>query len=253
MSEGSLFHVLQFVRSIGALFKSGVVGQGNAMRDVFRELWKTQDDTSEFLRTMAAMQDHVERAIIVVSSDDRIDGEGRDGIVKTLEQVQASLSPYNLQNAANNFFSNIAITLSQLSLISGMYGLRQSPYLNSKNEIDDLIKDLSDELNRLDGEEFSEIRDYARKQIAALILLLRSADTFGIEAAFAAYFQLLLNVKRAKAASSKPTKDVANRLWPAVERWAGRLAIIEAAVTHSQSLITAGKGVMLLLSGNEQP
>lgn len=249
MTETSLFQVLQFVRSIRDGRAANRFGDDNAMIDVLRGLWDVPAEAPEFMRALASMQERVCWAIDVVTTDERIDGEGKDGLLTTLGQINQSLSPASMHTALRQFYPNLSITISQISLVAGLSGLTGSPFAAARGEIDELLSELEAELERLSTEEFSDIREFARKQIAALIMFLKNVEVFGAESAYTAYFQLALSVRRARESNSESNRAVSERLWPAVERWAGRLAIIEAAVTHSQSLIAAGRQAILLLGG----
>lgn len=249
MSESSLFHVLQFVRSIREDFDKQF-SPHNSMSDVLRILWGFETDSPEFLRAVASMQDRVIDAINSISVNERVDGEGKEGILSILDQIRRSLAPGSLGSQMQGFYPNLSVTLSQISLAVSVYDLHTSPYTEAKEEIAELIVELEAELERLNKEEYSDIREFARKQIAAIILFLKSVEVFGTESAYTAYFQLALSVRRAKEGKSETEKPVAEKLWPTVERWAGRLAIIEAAVTHSQKLLIAGRQALMLLGGS---
>lgn len=89
----------------------------------------------------------------------------------------------------------------------------------------------------LDGVEL-EIHNTVLNHISIFKSFLSNVDVVGLDAAFEAYMMLCLKLKRRETTTdSQRVKDFIGKIWPEIERWAGRLSMLNKAYASGHILV----------------
>lgn len=192
--------------------------------------------TSTVVKIAAYAIEQAEAASTYISGT-QLSDEAKQGLLQTTSSV---ISAFQLQHLGGHgvatFLPALDAGISQFAILISAAGLDREPA--PLEEIADLVAAIdrfSGSLNDVGLDEL--VRETARKHLAVLKALLQHVDALGVDAAMAAYYELVLRLRSADNNSSASSKERMAKIWPEVERWAGRLAIIEQAYTQGGHLL----------------
>ncbi|WP_284878260.1 hypothetical protein [Brevundimonas sp. MEB006b] len=245
MSATAITHVLQIARLIRDGSKQF---PGAAVTTFLQELRGVASDSPEFFRVAGEAQRQLSEAKFIIEADSRMDSEGRDGLIQQITMMKTMFSPSGLVSQAAQYVPNPDVLVSQFAIISGFYSSVPNPYAQAGAELTDLIA----EIDQLDGvvsssEQPPEVVELIRDQLRALRFFLSNVEMLGFDAAYSAYFDLVIRLRRQQRGDANVAAFVVT-LWPSVERWAGRLAIIEGLVSNSEKLIETAEHLHKLIT-----
>jgi len=240
----AILQILNLLRAIRDDARNSGTGRSGA--HAFQTTYGLDPTSPNFLKALAAAQQSFISATILIEEDERVDGEGKAGIIQQIAQLQQMFSTNGINTNWASFIPNIDVAISQFSLISGFYSDVKDPYSRAGAGFDELVAEVDAIIGLASA---SEIDEASRRAIVENLNAFRhfvaNIQVFGFDAAYSAYFDLLLNLRRQRTSPSK-SENLAT-IWGEVERWAGRLAILEGMVTNSQELIATAESLVKLL------
>jgi hypothetical protein len=245
--------------SVGSMFENPF----NAVLAILRLLTST-----EGLTTANSVADHVRtwvggepspsqvHRLYAYASDkitearDYVDGsslsaEARKGLMATLDALDKAFDVRLGSNAVNQFLPHPEIMITNFAILVSAAGLEPPPTPNEVFELHTEIEKLKIQLNGSDMD--ARVTTLAFRHLSVLQSVLSNIDALGVDAALLAYNELLLRLHRAEATASPDTREKLAKIWPIVEQWAGRLTIIEGALTRGQSLIEHASKMISLI------
>lgn len=247
MTDTAISHVLQIAR----LVRDGAkTFQGSGAATFLSEIKGIRQDSPEFYRVVGEIQRQLSDAQTVIENDERMDAEGRNGLIQQIASLKNMFSISGISQNSGNYVQNPDVLVSQFAIIAGFYTSNQSGLASAGSEINELLGEIDKLYGDLsESEEAEEAKAIALDQLKAFRFFLSNVDLLGIDAAYSAYFDLLVRLKRASKKEEKSAQFV-TKIWPEVERWAGRLAIIEGILSNSEKLLEYGQDIQRLLGGS---
>jgi len=210
-------------------------------------LWADQKNLtpSSMAKVSAYLCDNLEVARYFISQSN-LDSEQKAGPLNTINLLSNTFAYSALHSAHSPWQARIDSDISQFSVLSMMLGLPKEA--QSPPELADLIADVENIRQQFSDADIDPlVRDTAQKHIDILLCLLKNAQTFGIDAAKAAYAELVVRLLGAvRSSKSGPTPKVMT-IWAEIERWSGRLAIIDQAWTHGANLLSKFESVPAIM------
>lgn len=194
--------------------------------------------TSTVLKIAAYVTEQAEATESFIAAT-QLSEEAKEGLMQTARSLKTAFQLQNLSgNAVHGFLPALDAAISQYAILISAAGL-ETP-AGASDEKDNLVQELKaflehPEINNLD----QAIRETLIKHINLLIVLINNFEAVGPEASMSAYNELVIRLSSAHKSSSKENKNVIEKIWPEVERWAGRIAIIDSAFTQGTHLITS--------------
>jgi hypothetical protein len=198
-----------------------------------------------WLRMGVYIQEECDAAIAFVNGTSTLTDEQKVGVVETIGKVRSAFGLNGFQTAVSSYIPQIDASISQLSFLVGNYGLSDN---RRPPEADALVESIEQIIGAIDeaGVE-PRVAEVARKHLHVLATLLRNVEVLGVDAAMAAYLELIIRLKRELDTAPAETRKTFAKLWPEIERWAGRIAIIEKAIENGGVLLHKAEGVVQLL------
>lgn len=182
----------------------------------------------------------------VIISNSSLSDEAKDGLIETTKALQSAFRIPHANNQLQGSLSSLGAAISNFSILTSATGLTAAP---ETDEVASLIESIEALRERFSDEiDDPVVRETAKRHINVLLTFLKNIDAFGVDAAMAAYAELTIRLHRAGSTTkSEQTKASLKNLWPEVERWAGRLAIIDQAYNSGQSLLGHAGELLSLL------
>ncbi len=169
----------------------------------------------------------------------------KNGLNATLVALANTFSPEQLNSNLMNFLPSVEVSIGAFAMIQQFAGLPDQP--TSSTELDALLADMATTRASIESSDFAEIiKSTAIKHMSILETMLRNIDIVGVDAALSAYYDLIIRLRRETTGSPDPGGHIA-RIWGEVEKWAGRLEILEQIYTHGQTLIEGAEKVIHVL------
>jgi hypothetical protein len=163
--------------------------------------------------------------------------EAKEGLIQTIASFKTAFTMPNMNLPVRNFFPTFESSLSNFALLVSVTGLPDSD--GDIPDADNLIAEMQNVLAELTASDIDPaIADVAKRHIAVLLTLLRNVTALGPDAALAAYYELVVRLQRAEATAPAATKHKIAELWPYIEKWAGRIALLYDATQAGASLLT---------------
>lgn len=176
--------------------------------------------------------------------------EAKQGLLQTTASLRNAFDLPHLNNTpVTSHLPALDTAISQYAILVSAAGLDISAPPTA--EVVDLVKELDLFAASLAGAELDPlVLETATKHVAVLKALLQNVDALGVEAALAAYSELVFRLRSADLTGSAKSKQAMAKVWPEVERWAGRLAIIDQAYTQGGHLLGQLGGAAKFLLGH---
>jgi hypothetical protein len=189
---------------------------------------------SQVARLCGYVLDEADAAEAVIKQSS-LSQEAQEGLLQTTQALRDAFTISNINNGLSSYFPALGAAVSNFAILTSATGLASA---GPPPEIEALIAEVEALHARLDFAGIDPVvSETARKHLAALTMLLRNVDAFGVDAAMAAYAELLIRLKRAASTTDQKTASKVAALWPEIERWAGRLAIIDQAYNSGKALL----------------
>lgn len=240
MDHQSLKNVLGILR----LMKQNT---GNsAGQDMIRQ-WiggPTASQTS-ILRVAAYVQEQVADATVVIESS-QLPAEARDGIMITLQGLSNAFSLKGLGSSPVSTVPNITGAISSFVILLSVAGIAETP---KPSEANDLIGEIEEMLKDFENHELDPVvRETAKRHLKILSTLLQHIPIFGVEAALATYFELMMKIRRADVGTTESSKTKLDPLFAKMERWAERLGVIDKVWNSGARLLNHAEKAQALLT-----
>lgn len=208
--------------------------------------WTGQERQSAVLRIAAYMSDLCDDTLVQLRGS-QITDEAKAGLLQTVESVKNMASVPNLASAPIQFLPQIDGSIAQFAILVSMAGLDEPNPASS--EIGELMTEIDAIEETISQSGFDPaVSEVAKRHLHVLKTLLQNVDALGIDAALAAYDELVIRLRRAEAKADPDTREKMKKVWPTIEKWSGRLAVIHAALSHGSGLIsgafTAAKNLL---------
>lgn len=201
------------------------------------------------LRVCAYVQDQCDGAATLLSQSGLAE-EARAGLHQTVNSLKTAFSVQNLHTAVASHLPQLDTSISSFAMLEGARNLGGKRA--DEPELGKLISEIMQMISLFGVSEIDLIvRQTAHKHLHVLLALLNNLEAFGVDAAMAAYAELVIRLRRVDSTASQPTKEKTSKAWPIIEKWLGRLATIDKAYNNGQNLIEGAQGLGQLLLGAE--
>lgn len=242
MSDNFISNVLNILRLIKNTNLSG-----HAPSEYIKAWSGLTPDDAGTLRVCAYIVDQCDGALSLINQS-QLAEEAKAGLVQTVQAVKSGFSISNLNQSLHNHFPQLDASISSFAILESVSNLSgPSPDVP---ELADLISDVEAMIALFDDAEIDPIvRSTARRHLHVLLTLLKNVQALGIDAAMAAYAELVVRLRRVDATASETARAKTAKAWPAIEKWAGRLAIIDKAYNSGHGLLTKAEDLGRLLLG----
>ena len=177
----------------------------------------------------------------------QLSDEAKEGLLQTTAALKRAFELQHLGgHGVNSFLPALDAAISQFAILISAAGLDGTALPAA--EIADLVADSERFTGSLGEAELDPlVRETAERHVAVLKTLLQNVDALGVEAALAAYSELVFRLRSADLTASEKSRQTMAEVWPEIERWAGRLAIIDQAYTQGGHLLGQLGGTAKLL------
>lgn len=244
MSDNQLSSILGLLR----LLKNTPSAAPDGAAFTYLSQWaQPSPDDETLLRLMVYVQAQVAAAEIVITAGDFVE-EGKAGLLETLGGLRQAFSLQGFQNQVRSYLPALDSAISQFAIlvsISGPY-----PDLSKSDDVKSLIEEVQAVFVSIDGSRLDPlVQQTARRHLHVLLTLLQNLNVMGVEAAMAAYAELVIRLRSVSTTASTETKAEVNALWPTFEKWGKRLSSIQEAFLAGSTLIGYGKPALALIKG----
>ena len=243
MSDNFISNVLNILRLVRDTELSG-----HPPPIYIRQWANAEISQSGTLRVCAYIQDQCAGAQSLIEAS-RLPHEAKAGLNQTVQALVNAFSIEQINSQLIAHFPQLASSISSFAILEGSLNLHaETPEVQ---EVLDLVHEMEEIIKLFDDPAVDAIvRDTAKKHLYLLIALLNNAKSFGVDAAMAAYAELVIRLRRVDGSASEASKAKTSKVWPTIEKWLGRLAIIDKAYSAGQGLLEHGHGLAQLLIGH---
>lgn len=198
--------------------------------------WAGDAGDNATLRVAAYVLDQASGAESLIQNSSLSD-EAKQGLLQTTQALRGAFSLGGIGQAINAHLPALESSLSSFAILASATGVGKSA--QKPKELDEILSDIDELKNSFDTIELDPlVKDVALKHLAVLKTLLSNIEAFGTDAAIAAYYELVIRLRRAEKSASSDTKTKLKTVWPKIEQWAGRLTIIEQAMNSGASILS---------------
>jgi hypothetical protein len=224
------------------------MASGNSIYDHVRSWCREGATEAEVARALVNILDVASAAEAAIRAS-AWGEEAQQGLLQITGQIRAAFVPHGCSQPASNFFPTLDSSITMFAILSSAAGL---PGVGGDQpaQVKELLADIDALVATIDAAGLDPlVHETAMRHLRALDALLRNIDAFGVDGAMAAYFELVVRLKRVEKAATPSTVAKLAKIWPEIERWAGRLAIIDEAINHGQGLLKHVDMLVKLLPG----
>lgn len=202
----------------------------------FIHQWAGDAGDNATLRVAAYVLDQAFGAESLVQNSS-LNDEAKQGLLQTTQALRAAFSIAGMSQAIRAHLPALESSLSSFAILASATGVGKSP--PRVKEVDEILGEI-DQLNETLGTTDVDplVKDIALKHLTVLKALLSNIEAFGTDSAIAAYYELVIRLRRAEKGASDETKTTLKKVWPKIEQWAGRLTIIEQAMNSGASILS---------------
>ena len=198
------------------------------------------------LRICAYVQDQCDGALELINQSSHTEEE-KAGLCQTVQALRNGFSIQHIQSPLMNQLPQLDASISFFSILQSSINL--SSMSSDIDELHILIEEVESLINLFDDPDIDPIvKTTAKKHLHVLLTLLRNVDAFGVDAAMAAYAELVIRLRRVDSSASETARAKVAKIWPIIEKWVGRLAIIDKATNSGQALLEHAHGLSQLIS-----
>lgn len=238
MDGRSIGNILELLRSISRM------DDKLAARDVLKE-WFGPDDAATCYAAAQIIEQAQLAAAVIANS--QLEPEAKSGLIQVLKGVQNAFSLHGLNSAWPSNLGNVVTSISMLGMLVSFTGGQTAPASKPK-ELQELVDEIADVMFAFDSSEIDPIvKNVCRRHLQILSTLLQHVPIFGVEAAMASYFELLMKIRRAEVGESAGSAKATAPLWEKIKTWGERLGSIDKIVNAGAKLLEKGEKVAGLL------
>jgi hypothetical protein len=161
--------------------------------------------------------------------------EAKAGLHQAIQGLATAFSLGGIHSNVNQHIPYIDSAISQLAIFCSIRG---EDKINRITEHEKLIKEIESLILKFSEKGIDpEVANVAKRHLTILLTLLQNLEAFGVDAAMAAYAELVIRLQRADARASETSRGTTSRLWPAIKKWSGRLTTIGQAYDSGSELL----------------
>lgn len=200
---------------------------------------------STILKFATYIQQQCEGALVILS-EVNLTTEAKEGLIQTVNNIAMAFRVDQLSGAIANHLPRIESAISQFAIIVSLTG--RDVKASEIDELRQLIAEVEAVRTQFDQAELDPlVAQTANKHLHVLATFLRNVDALGLDAAIAAYAELIIKLKRVDATATEQSKAKTSELWTAIKSWQDRFASIDQAVNTGSSLLQHGEGLIKLI------
>lgn len=175
-----------------------------------------------------------------------LDDEAKIGLCQTTSAIRVAFSLQGLNQPISAFLPTLDSAISNFAiLVSATGGMFKS---KDRSELDALTADVDQMIGTFQSSTIDPIiRDTAIRHLVIFRTLLGNVDSLGVDSAMAAYFELVVRLRRAETAASQTGKEEVKGIWSKIENWLGRLNSINKGLNDGAGLLSHFESVPSLL------
>ena len=194
------------------------------------------------MRIASQIAEQSSSALQVVEAS-QLPNEAKAGLTQTLNGLITAFGTDALYAPLKNYIPLLETSISSFAILGGLE-IPDEPL----KEAEDLVQSIAKLLSELQAADLdSVVKSAAEKHLRVLIFMLQNLQSFGAEGALSAYFDALIGLRKAGHNGSEKARETLSKVWPEIERWAGRLTLIEGAMNSGVSVIEHMSKLPLLL------
>ena len=237
MSDNFISNVLNILR----LLKASPELNGHSMLEYIEKWAGAPIQESATLRVSAYLQDQCDGAITLIRQSS-LPEEAIAGLLQTVTSLRNALAIRNITSAPTQHLPQLDAAISSFAILEGVSNLTAPPA--DKSDLEKLIKEIEQVVGLFDDSSIDPlVQTTAKKHLHILLATLRNVDALGVDSAMAAYFELVIRLKRVDVSASETSRSRVAKVWPTLEKWGGRLAIIDKVLNSGQGLLDQAKGI----------
>lgn len=234
-----LLSVLRLIRT---------VGHGNQGWEVIKRILddNVEGRESAVLRVAAYIADIADGAIAEIEGSG-LPSEAASGLIATANGVKGAFSMARIHSPMNGFLPAIDASISNFVILLSTQGLLGDH--PAQPEVEELLNDIDEFTASFRASDLgSEVKETVIKHMAILRNLLVNVSAFGVEAALAAYAEMIVRLRRAEASTPDRNPEQKAKLWEAVERWGKRLSSIDTIANKAGAIANHAEKLPQLLT-----
>lgn len=193
------------------------------------------------LRVCAYVQDQCDGALSIIGQSHLAD-EAKTGLNQTVHALRHAFSIGQLGAAVISHLPQLDASISSFAILESVSNISRAP--EDLSELVELIGEIEKIAAAFEDAGIDPlVRDTAKKHLHVLLTLLKNVDALGVDAAMVAYAELVIRLRRVDATASETARAKTAKVWPVIEKWLGRLAIIDKALNSGQGLLEQAHGL----------
>lgn len=231
MSDNFISNVLNILR----LIKATPELNGHAPVEYLKKWSGVKIDEGAALRFCAYVQDQCDGALAIINQSS-LASEAKAGLIQTVEALRSGFVISHLSTALSTHFPQLDAAISSFAILESVSNL--AGMSADTSELESLIEEVEKIAASFDDASIDPIvRETAKKHLDVLLALLRNVGALGVDSAMIAYAELVIRLKRVDGIASETSRSKTATVWPVIEKWGGRLAIIDKAMNSGQGLL----------------
>ena len=172
--------------------------------------------------------------------------EAKQGLLQTTGSLKSAFLFSHMNNSLQSFFPALDTSVTSFAILASAWGFSDFPI--AADEIASLVSDIQATCATLDDVDIHPlVRETAKRHISVLLALLSNAQALGVDAAMAAYFELLVHLRRADQSIPEDQQQGTKPLWDKVKEWGARITTISEIANKGGSLLTQAEKLVPLL------
>ena len=205
---------------------------------------KAHPSDSAVARMASQIIEQIEDAEIVIGLS-QLDDEAKHGVQASLNKVSNAFSLKQLNNNTQGVIGDVSAAISNLVILLSASGVKTTT--QPPTEATDLAAEVEKLIAEFDNGALDPlVRETAKQHLQILATMLRHLPIFGVEAAMATYFELILKVKAADSATTEVQKKAAKPLMEKIGAFAEGLKKTNEAAKSGVGLIGHAKSAAVL-------
>lgn len=201
---------------------------------------------SGVLKVAAYVNEQAAEALTVIMNSQMPD-EAKRGILEALSGVQKAFSLNQLSTQPLQHVKSVTSAVSNLVMILSIAQIDVEP--QPPDEAKGLAEQVEELISQFDNGALDPVvREVAKQHLQTLATLLRHVHIFGLEAAWATYFELLAKLRRAEASSTPESKKESKPLSETIKSWANTFKSLDSICNAGGRMIGRAKTVGGLIS-----
>ncbi|MES2001866.1 MAG: hypothetical protein V4444_06105 [Pseudomonadota bacterium] len=195
--------------------------------------WSEDSSPSVVLRMSIAIIEQIEDARNILAASDLTD-EAKEGLLATLDGLSAAFSLGGMNTQLQNYLPALDSAITNFAIVSSLAGSEFPEEAN--REIDALVVEIKALRDSAEVANLGRpLADTVTRLLNALLALLHNAAAVGVDAALAAYLDLVVQLRRTQP-PKKAGDDAKSGIWATITSWSDRLVKISNLVDAGSKL-----------------